>query len=134
MSMTTEASGKSPLGRMLDWWSETRERWARIAELQELPSNELARVAADFGVSSAELLEVSRHPEGTQGLLERRLAALELDPEEIRRISPMLLRDLQRTCAMCSEKQRCKDDMAVSPVLPGWESYCPNAGTLRTLS
>ena len=134
MSTTDESDGRSALGRTLDWWHETRERWAQLAELRDLPPAELERVAADVGVSAAELMELSTRPEGTQGLLERRLAALHLDPEEIRKLSPMLLRDLQRTCGGCTERQRCRDDMAVSPLAPGWESYCPNSGTLRTLS
>lgn len=124
----------SAIARVLGWWSSTRERWARLAELQELSSDELGRVAADFGVSPAELLEVSSRHDYTPELLERRLAALNLDPEEIRLLSPLLLRDLQRTCATCAERQRCKDDMNESPLAAGWESYCPNSGTLRTLT
>ena len=134
MSTPDSANIRSPLGRALDWWHETRERWGQIAQLRELSPEQLEQMAADVGVSPAELLELSARADGTQGLLERRLAALQLDPEEIRKLSPMLLRDLQRTCSRCSERQRCKDDMALSPLAPGWDSYCPNAGTLRTLS
>ena len=125
---------RSALDRVLEWWISTRDRWARMDELRRLPPEELERVAGDFGVSSAELLAASARPDGTEGLLERRLAALGLSPDEIWRISPMLLRDLQRTCANCAERERCKDDMEISPLAPGWESYCPNSGTLRTLT
>src|SRR5687768_4150535 len=69
-----------------------------------------------------------------QALLERRLASLHLNPEEIRKISPLLLADLQRTCAHCSDKKRCLHDFKVSANPEGWESYCPNAGTLKTLT
>ena len=134
MSAPDATDTRSPIARALDWWHETRERWARLAELRELSSEQLQQVAADVGVSPAELLELSARGNGTQDLLERRLEALHLDPEEIRKLSPMLLRDLQRTCSRCSERQRCKDDMALSPLAPGWDSYCPNAGTLRTLA
>ena len=134
MQRTHESDSRSILGQVLNWWSEARERWARLAELRTLPAEELGRIAADVGLSTAELLDVSAQPAGTLELLERRLAALHLDAEEIRQLSPLLLRDLQRTCAMCTEQQRCKDDMAISPLAPGWESYCPNSGTLRTLT
>lgn len=123
----------STMSRVLDWWIATRDRWARMAELHALPPEELQRVASDFGVSTSELLEASGRSDRTQGLLEKRLAALNLDPEEIWKLSPMLLRDLQRTCSSCSERQRCTDDMELSALAPGWESYCPNSGTLRTL-
>ena len=129
-----ETSHHSPLQRALEWWSGVRERWTRYAELSHLPAAELDRVAADFGVTAGELIAASTRSCNTQGLLERRLAALGLDPEEIRRLSPLLLRDLQRTCATCEERPRCKDDMKVSALAPGWESYCPNSGTLRTLT
>lgn len=125
---------RSTMCRVLDWWNATRDRWAGMAQLRAMPADELERVAADFGMSSAELLEASERPGGTLELLERRLAGLHLDPEEIWKLSPMLLRDLQRTCSKCSERSRCRSDMAVSPLAPGWESYCPNSGTLRTLS
>ena len=134
MSTKTDIPDRSAIGRALDWWHEARERWARLDELRNLQPEQLELMAADVGVSPAELLEFAARANGTQGLLERRLAALQLDPEEIRKLSPMLLRDLQRTCSRCSEQQRCKDDMALSPLAPGWDSYCPNAGTLRTLS
>lgn len=125
---------RSPMNRVLDWWLATRDRWARMAELRDLPAGELDRVAADFGVSRAELVDAAQRPDGTQVLLDRRLAALGLTHDEIWRLSPMLLRDLQRTCSRCPEQQRCAEDMAISPLAPGWESYCPNSGTLRTLT
>lgn len=133
--MHTEPARSGPaFGRLLEWWHETRDRWARMAELRSLAPEELERVACDFGVSPTELIDMAERPGGTQGLLEKRLAALHLDPEEIRQLSPMILRDLERTCSMCPERKQCKDDMAISALEPGWESYCPNSGTLRTLT
>lgn len=131
---TNHEHGVPAIGRLLEWWHETRDRWARMAELRSLAPDELERVACDFGVSASELMDMAERPGGTQGLLEKRLAALNLDPEEIRALSPMILRDLERTCSMCPERKQCKDDMAVSALEPGWESYCPNSGTLRTLA
>jgi hypothetical protein len=133
MSLSHPLESQSTISRFVEWWSNTRERWARLSELRDLPQGELDRVACDMGVSTNDLLEVASHPEGTMGLLERRLAALDLTEEEIRELSPMLLRDLQRTCTTCSDRQRCIDDMQEDPLAPGWESYCPNSGTLRTL-
>lgn len=123
----------SPIDRLVEWWSATRDRWARLAELRELPPDELRRVAGDVGLSAGDLLDVSNHPEGTQQLLERRLTALGLQPGEITELLPMLLRDLQRTCTICQAKAHCISDMKISPLADGWESYCPNSGTLRTL-
>lgn len=134
MKRDDEIHSHSILDQVLDWWLSTRDRWARMAELQMLPPGELERVASDFGVSSTELLSAASRPDGDHQLLDLRLAALGLEPSQIEKLSPLLLRDLRRTCASCPEQQQCKDDMALSPLAPGWESYCPNSGTLRTLT
>jgi hypothetical protein len=87
-----------------------------------------------FGVFLAIWVVLVRQPSGIAGLLERRLTALGLDPEDIRKLSPLLLLDLRWTCSCCTEKKRCADDFAEDPNPPDWESYCPNAGRLRTLT
>lgn len=70
---------------------------------------------------------------GTPVLLEWRLTALGLNPKAIEGCYPDVSSDLRRTCASCTEKQRCLDDMMDYFNPPGWESYCPNSGTIRTL-
>ena len=129
--------GPSPptvLGRALDWWGHSRARWARLNEIDYLSPDEIAWLAEDVGLGRDEFVRVVHKPDGTAGLLARRLAALGLDADEILKLSPQLLGDLQRTCAGCPEKGRCADDMSDDPTAPGWESYCANAGTLRTLT
>ena len=69
----------------------------------------------------------------TPVLLEWRLTALRLNPRDIERLSPDVLANLRSTCTLCTEKQRCLDDMMEFLNPPGWESYCPNSGTVRTL-
>jgi cytochrome c len=44
-------------------------------------------------------------------LLNRRLAALELDPAEIGRTQPQVLPDLQRVCTMCVNGRKCQHDL-----------------------
>ncbi len=122
-----------PLAMALDWWRGVRERWARMAELRDLPPGEFERVAADFGVSPAELMAASARPDGGELLLVKRLQALHIDRDEIAALLPMLLRDLERTCGACPDQRRCAKDMATSNDANDWEAYCPNAGSLRTL-
>ena len=129
-----DTSARSPLIRLMDWWHQTRQRWARLHELEQLDAGELRHLAEDVGVSADDLVCLARQPDGAALLIEKRLAMLSLDLDEIRKLSPLLLRDLQRTCALCEEKARCADDMAEAPLDPGWKSYCPNSGSLRTLT
>jgi hypothetical protein len=128
------SSEQSPLVLLMDWWHEVRQRWARLHELDHLDAGELSHIAGDIGISSDDLVRLARQPDGAALLIEKRLAMLNLDPEEIRKLSPLLLRDLYRTCALCTEKARCADDMAEALLDPGWKSYCPNSETLRSLT
>ncbi len=134
MTTTPKTPEDSPLARVLSWWNDARKHWSRLHELEHLDPAELHRIAADVGLSSNELSRLAAQPDGVPLLIEKRLAALSLAPEDIRKLSPLILRDLQRTCAVCDEKGRCEADMAVDPLAPGWESYCPNSGTLRSLT
>jgi hypothetical protein len=124
----------SPFARALNWWHDARKNWSRLHELDHIDPVELGRMALDVGVTTEELVRIARQPDGVPLLIENRLAALNLDPNDINTLSPLILRDLRRTCALCAEKGRCADDMAADPLAPGWDSYCPNSGTLRTLT
>jgi CRP-like cAMP-binding protein len=67
------------------------------------------------------------------GLLHRRLAALELDPEELSRREPNVLRELECACAACDKRGRCSRDLANDAARPIWTTYCPNAVALNAL-
>ena len=122
------------LARVRAWWIYSRDKWAKVSRIDELTPDEIAALADDIGVSNDELVRLVHLPDGTAGLLERRLRSLGLDEEQIVRVSPAFLGELQRTCASCPEKQRCAEDFAEDENPTGWESYCANAGTLRTLT
>ncbi|MEQ1647487.1 MAG: hypothetical protein ABL898_02780 [Hyphomicrobiaceae bacterium] len=124
----------SPFQAVFDWWHEVRDRWQRMHDLDGMSSDDVARMASDCGMTSEDLRRIAKEPNGTVELLYRRLEALHLKPEDVRSVSPLLLRDLERTCAMCADKVRCKSDMDQTADPVGWESYCPNSGTLRTLA
>lgn len=127
---STEASA---FDRVVSWWHETRDRWRRLAELQNLPAADLERMAHDSGMNTADFRDLAAMPQGIPQLLRQRLAVLRLSPEEIERISPLLVADLARTCCNCGDKRACTSDLATDPENPAWKSYCPNAGTLETL-
>jgi hypothetical protein len=65
--------------------------------------------------------------------LERRLAALDLDREEVLQTEPGVFRDLQRVCSFCTSKKQCARDLTKAPCATTWKSYCPNSGTLLAL-
>ena len=117
----------------LAWWHGVRERWQMMGELDALNSEEVERLAHEVGLHPEDLRRIAREPDGVPVLLGRRLTALNLDPSEIRALAPHLMRDLERTCATCGDKKRCRRDFDAAMSPSGWESYCPNAGTLRAI-
>jgi hypothetical protein len=113
--------------RFLSW----RANRGRLTELDDLQEGDLTRIAADIGVSPAELRSLAATGTDSADLLPRRLASLGLDDEEIAGATPGLVRDMERVCSFCGSKRRCAHDLdLVGPPLP---AYCPNAGTLREL-
>jgi hypothetical protein len=61
-----------------------------------------------------------------------RMGALQLEPNEVRRIESGVFSDLAETCAKCESKKRCEQDVADAAggmVQRDWESFCPNAAT-----
>jgi hypothetical protein len=64
------------------------------------------------------------------GLPERRMKMLGLEPEAFRNADPDTFIDVLRACAKCDVRQICKADMKRDRNDPVWESYCPNAQTL----
>ena len=78
---------------------------------------------------------------GQAELLYRRAMALHLDLDELSRSEPLVLREFERSCAMCRTRGRCVLDLAqefardpAEPADQDWRDYCPNAAMLKALS
>lgn len=112
---------RSLMAAIADWWRDRR------------PYPEESRIARDLGLDASELREMVRRGHNSASLLPQRMAALHLDAAELARRDGLLLRDLQRVCALCESKGRCMRDLARDPNDPAWEEYCPNEGTLNAL-
>jgi hypothetical protein len=105
-----------------------------LSELKCCGEDEVERMAKDVGVSAAELRKLARRgPEAADFLL-RRMAALDLDRNEVSRTEPRTFQDLQRVCTLCESRRRCARDLARVSADTEWESYCPNAATLKVLN
>src|SRR5215475_7409093 len=69
-------------------------------------------------------------------LLFRRMAALQVDRDELASDDPLLFRELQGLCTLCRNKERCVLDLARGRDElgnQGWREYCLNATTLNAL-
>lgn len=85
--------------------------------------------------SSGEVPDLPRYSYDAS-LLFRRMAALQVDRDEIASNDPLLFRELQAVCTLCHSKERCVLDLAQDSDKPenrGWREYCLNATTLNAL-
>jgi len=132
MSMTQDHS--RTLGAIVSgWWRNWKQSRTTLFEIDGLEDAELSRVARDVGVNSSELRTLAGKWPDSADLLSQRLAALQLTEDAVARSEPGVLRDLQRVCTVCDEKQRCGHEIARDPSDPAWRGYCPNAETLDAL-
>jgi hypothetical protein len=94
---------------------------------------ELKRRANYLGIPVAQLRWVSSYRPDPFSLLERRMGALSLNPDEIAHMEPLTLRELQHHCVKCAEREQCALDLAdkfADPDWRHWRDYCPNAARL----
>jgi len=123
--------GHSPLQVVWQW---CRALTGSQSSFGNCGDESIERMAHDLGVSTAELRELASHGPGSADLLSQRMAALDLDQNEVARTEPATMQDLQRVCTMCGCHHRCARELSRDPLDPAWKDYCPNAQTLTALS
>jgi hypothetical protein len=115
------------MGLLWENWKNFWEKRAAINELAKCDPSEVARIAEDLGISTAELRFLAASDKGAAGLLVRRLQALRVDPKSI---DPAVMRDLQLRCAQCDSKKLCAHELENKPLSADWQKYCPNEQTI----
>jgi len=112
-----------------DWLKHRRE----LNEIRQLDRADFDRIAHDLRVSPNELdILVQRGPHAADELPVM-LRALGIDEHTLARTEPMLLRDMERVCAMCNQKAQCNRDLVAGTAAEHYESYCLNAPTIDRL-
>lgn len=115
------------------FFAQLLARWREQAELSQLPSSELGRIAHELGMSSDELTEIASHGSHGSDLLYERMAALGIARDDIDRVAHGLIRDLEKSCSCCADKGQCTRDLDAHPEDPVWKEYCPNAIALESV-
>ncbi|HJZ29926.1 MAG TPA: hypothetical protein VKF35_02430 [Hyphomicrobiaceae bacterium] len=119
--------------RILAWCNDRVRAIAPFAH-ERLSSAGTSDVVEDAR-PSGEALDLPRHSYDAS-LLFRRMAALQIDRDELASNDPLLFRELQALCTLCRSKERCVLDLAQEcdePGNQGWREYCLNATTLNAL-
>jgi hypothetical protein len=118
-------------------WKDWKVACLSLAGSDVCSEDELLRRARALGIPAAQLRWVSRFSPDPISLLERRMEALSLDPDEVIHIEPLTVRELRHRCVKCEKRGLCALDLADEVADSGWQywrDYCPNAATLVTLS
>jgi len=133
MSLSAQTNDARSVRRLVYWWQGWIKRRSAMVQLGCCDRAEVVRMAHDIGVSSEELYTLAgKWPDSTDLLL-RRIDESKLDATEITKVEPQVMRDLQRVCTLCASKRKCSHDLAARPSDPAWQTYCPNATTLKSL-
>jgi hypothetical protein len=133
MAQTLEKAQPSLLDALGRKWRAWRRRRAALAELDHCGSAERHRIAADIGMNEDELCVLAGRWPDRVDLLRQRMDQLRLSAADGGQIEPEVMRDLQRTCALCITKRRCTRDFAKHAADAVWQEYCPNAMTFSAL-
>jgi transcriptional regulator with XRE-family HTH domain len=112
-----------------DWLKHRRE----LNELRQLNTQEFDRIAGELRVSPSDLNELVRQGPHAADELPMMLKALGIDEDTLARTQPLVLRDMERVCALCHHKGECVRDFAAGTAAEHYEEYCPNAPTIDVL-
>lgn len=132
-TLSKEENCWSPLKAIRRWWQEWTEA-APGAALRCMAEEQVERLAEDVGLTPYELRRLANLGPDAADLLLRRMAALDLDKNEVGRAERRTFQDMQRVCAMCESRRRCTRDLVNHADSPVWKDYCPNAATLIALN
>jgi hypothetical protein len=61
------------------------------------------------------------------------LVALHVDPKILADMDPLIMRELKWLCITCSNKKRCKHELAMGTATEHFREFCPNAVSLDEL-
>lgn len=109
------------------------KRHRELSEIGRLDREAIERIAGDLRISPDDLNELVRNGPHAADELPRMLAALGIDEAALARTEPLVMRDMERVCALCMDKARCRDDLAAGTSGTHYEDYCPNAPTIDRL-
>jgi len=115
-----------------DWCRKWRSG-PHASDLENCSRGDIDRIARDLGFSAHDLRQLEQTANEPL-LLPRMLAALNINAAELARTHPAEFRDLQRVCALCDCRRRCKSELTAGDAAATYEAFCPNAFTLKALN
>ena len=112
-----------------DWLKHRRE----LSEIRRMDTADFDRIASDLQVSPGALDTLIRQGPHAADELPKMLKVLGIEEADLARTQPLVLRDMERVCAMCAHKRECDRDLAAGTAAEHYEGYCLNAPTIDSL-
>jgi len=123
---------QSVISSLTQWAKRCRDSLGSEG-LEYCGPDEAARIARDLKLQPKELAMLAKKGPRAADLVLKMLEALEIDASELEHDDPATMRDLQRLCAMCTDKRQCQYDLTNGIAATSFRDYCPNAYTLDAL-
>ena len=131
--MTTPSSPYPRVVFLIDTFTDWLKHRRELNEMRLMDRRDFDRIAADLEISPGDLDELVRRGPHAADELPQLLKALRIDETALERTHPMVLRDMERVCALCSQKRRCDRDLAAGSSAAHYQEYCANAPTIDGL-
>jgi len=131
--MTVQDKPSSAVGRLVDVFGDWLKHRRELREMREMDSANFSQIASELRMTSADLEALVRQGPHAADELPKMLVALGIDQDALARTEPLVLRDMERVCAMCSHKRQCDRDLAAGTADAHYEEYCGNAPTIDSL-
>jgi len=117
----------SLLARAFDW---IKARALRDNELGAMSRDDMHFLAADLGITEADLMDIAPRVTDHSDLMDRMMRIRGLDPDTVRHHFSALVRDMELTCARCSDVRQCRRELAAGTAAAHFHEFCPNAETM----
>lgn len=127
MSASTDSN---LLAKAFDW---IRARASRDNELATMSHMDLHYLAADLGISEADVRDVVPRVTDHSVLMDRMMRARGLDPDAVRHSFGALVRDMEITCARCRDSRICRRELDSGTAAVYCHDFCANADAMDAL-
>jgi len=131
--MTAHSSPYPRLETLLSTFSEWLKHRRELNEMRQMDRADFDRIASDLRVSPHDLEELIQHGPHAADELPKLLKALGIDESDLASTHPLVLRDMERVCALCRHKLQCDRDLAAGTSAEHYADYCLNAPTIERL-
>ena len=131
--MSTQEHPLTRVESLINIFSEWLRHRQDLSEARRMDTTQFDKIASDLRVSPGELDTLVQRGPHAADELPRLLKVLGIDEAALARTEPLVLRDMERVCALCASKRQCDRDLAAGTSAEHYEGYCLNAPTIDSL-